>query len=126
MYRAILAAGMCAIALAAGPTLMTAQDKAKPDHDHHKMMSDSTAAVADECKRACDMCGAHCAKMLAEGKKEHLASLQTCQDCATICAATSCILARNGPFSDSILKACVDACARCGAECEKHSNDPHT
>lgn len=127
MYRAILAAGMCVIALAAGPTLLTAQDKAKakPDHDHGKMMAESTAAVAGECQRACDMCTTHCAQMVAEGKKEHLTTLRTCQDCATICAATTAILARNGPFADAILKSCVEACARCGAECEKFPTDPH-
>jgi hypothetical protein len=127
MYRAFLAAGMCALALFTGPTLLTAQDRAKPrpDHDHGQMVAEKTAAVAGECQRICDMCSVHCARMVAEGKKEHLTTLQTCQDCATVCAATAAITARNGPFSDTILKACAEACARCGAECEKFPSDPH-
>jgi hypothetical protein len=61
--------------------------------------------------------------LVSEGKKEHLKTLQTCQDCATLCSAAASIVARMGPFSDTICTACAEACKRCGDECEKHSHD---
>jgi len=70
------------------------------------------------------MCLAHCVKMLADGKKEHLSTLHSCQDCATICSAAANIVARKGPFSEIICMSCVDACKQCGLECDKMKNDP--
>jgi hypothetical protein len=71
------------------------------------------------------MCAAHCTKMLAEGKKEHLDTARTCPDCATICRSASAIVIKGGPFSDLICTACADACKRCGDACEKlGANDP--
>ena len=58
---------------------------------------------------------------MAQGKKEHFITLQTCQDCATLCSAAASIMAREGLFSDTICKACAEACARCAKECEKHA-----
>jgi hypothetical protein len=61
---------------------------------------------------------------MMEGHKHHFTTLQTCQDCATHCSAAATIVARQGPFSDTICKACAEACARCAKECEQHgSND---
>ena len=58
------------------------------------------------------------------GRQEsHFKTLQTCQDCATACRAASCIVARNGPFSDLICTACADTCKRCGDACEKLQDD---
>lgn len=82
------------------------------------------ATACSDCQRACDMCVMHCGSMLAEGKKEHLATLRTCQDCATVCAAAACVVARHGPFSDTICTSCAEACNRCGRECDKFPNDP--
>jgi hypothetical protein len=62
--------------------------------------------------------------MLAEGKKEHLETLKTCSDCATICSAASCVVAKAGPMSDLICTACAETCKRCGDACEKHAADP--
>ena len=63
--------------------------------------------------------------MVAEGKKDHLTTLKTCQDCATHCAAAASIMSRKGPFSDLICKACAEACARCGEACAKFPDDRH-
>jgi hypothetical protein len=82
------------------------------------------AKACDDCARICEMCSAHCAKLVADGKKEHLATLKYCQDCAAVCDAASRITARDGPMAGLIALACADACKRCGDECEKHSNDP--
>jgi hypothetical protein len=63
--------------------------------------------------------------MVAQGKKEHQTTLRTCLDCATHCSAAAQITARRGPFSDLICKACAEACAKCGKECAKFSEDEH-
>lgn len=68
----------------------------------HASHFEACAKACDDCARQCDMCGSHCAMMLAEGKKEHLTTLKTCQDCATVCSAASCVTARSGPFADAI------------------------
>jgi len=58
--------------------------------------------------------------MVAEGEKHHLTTLKTCQDCAAVCRTASCIVGKQGPFSDAICTACADCCKRCGDACEKH------
>src|SRR5262245_19187868 len=81
------------------------------------------ARACDDCARMCEVCGAHCANLVADGKREHVHTLRTCQDCATHCSAASSITARQGPFSDLICQACAEACKRCGDACEKHAHD---
>ena len=58
-----------------------------------------------------------CARLIARvdfrGQKEHLATLHTCQDCATVCSAAASIVARKGPFSEIICMSCADACKQC-------------
>lgn len=80
------------------------------------------AEACADCQRACESCAAHCADMLARGRKDHLSTLQTCQDCATHCAAAAAIVARKGPFADTICTACAEACSRCAKECAKHAD----
>jgi hypothetical protein len=93
--------------------------------DEHHEAFEKCAKACTDCQRECDHCAAHCAKMLAEGKKDHLKTLRTCQDCATHCAAAAGIVARMGPFSDLICTACAEACARCGKACERFPDDKH-
>ena len=101
----------------------TKEAKAEPQ-DHHAMMM-SCAKACSDCQRECDMCTHHCAGMLAEGKKEHKATLATCQDCASLCSVASQIVARMGPFSVAACAACADACSKCAKECEKQPEDKH-
>jgi hypothetical protein len=82
------------------------------------------AKECDHCALSCDLCAAHCTTMITEGSKEHLQTLRTCQDCATICNAAARVTAKNGPYSDLICTACADACKRCGDICAKYPNDP--
>lgn len=94
-------------------------------HQHvHHGMSECAAACAG-CQMACDSCAAHCLGLLEEGKKAHAETLQTCLDCAEVCAAADRIVARGGPFSEIICRACADACARCAEACEKFPDDEH-
>jgi hypothetical protein len=92
---------------------------------HHGEYYDKCARACSDCQRSCDSCSTHCAHLLAEGKKEHHKTLATCQDCATHCAAAASIVARKGPFSDLICKACAEACERCGKACEAFPGDKH-
>jgi hypothetical protein len=97
----------------------------KANHQEHSVAMQACAKACSDCQRQCDTCATHCAHQLSEGKKEHLTTLMTCQDCADFCAAASQIVSRGGPFAGLICGSCADACARCGKECEKFSGDEH-
>lgn len=100
--------------------------KAQPKAvDAHMSAFMDCAKACDDCARICNLCAAHCTKMAVDGKKEHLATVRTCVDCASICKSASEIVIKSGPFSDLICTACADACKRCGDACEKHADhDP--
>jgi hypothetical protein len=90
--------------------------------EHDGALQACSKACSD-CQRECDSCGTHCAHLLSKGNQEHLATLMTCQDCATICAAASQIVARGGPFSATICDSCATACAECAKACAKNPDD---
>ena len=92
------------------------------EHDKHYQ---ECAKACSDCQRECDSCATHCAHQLHAGKKEHMTTLGTCQDCADFCAAASQIVARGGPFAALICDPCAEACARCAKECEKFPQDEH-
>lgn len=117
-------ARVCYPLLAAALLLVVTAPVADAEDHPHATAFEQCARACNDCELICDMCAAHCAEFVAEGKKEHLTTLQTCQDCATHCSAAACIVARKGPFSDTICQACAEACKRCGAECEKLKDDP--
>lgn len=117
--------GLVAFALAIIGTVAFAQQGQTADHMEHNEMMQTCAKACSDCQRACDNCATHCGHMLAEGKKEHLTTLATCQDCANVCSAAAQIVARSGPFSNSICSACAEACSLCGKACEKFPDDRH-
>ena len=126
--RQLLIVGLfgVAVAAAAAGVAYTADDKDRPaGHDHHAGHFISCAKECRDCALMCDTCAAHCANMLAEGKKEHKTTLQTCQDCSSVCTAAACITAKAGPFSDVICQACAEACKRCGDACGRFKDDEH-
>jgi hypothetical protein len=129
MLRAAFAVMLAGAVLASGAAA-TQQPKipvpqVPPDDVDPKMPFFRVAAkAADDCARLCDLCAAHCAKLVADGRKEHLDTLKTCLDCATLCRAASAITAKDGPMTDLVSQACADACKRCGDACEKHASDP--
>ncbi len=95
------------------------------DHKQHSETMRECARACSDCQRACDCCATHCGRLASEGEKDHLTTLVTCQDCASVCTAGTQIVARGGPFSALICQSCADACARCGKECEKFAGDQH-
>lgn len=119
--------GLALAALLLLGAVATAEDKRTPaGDDKHAAMFAECAKACDDCARSCDGCAAHCAQMIADGHKHHLATLKTCGDCAAVCQAASCVVAKKGPFSDILCTACADACTRCGDACEKHGGDDAT
>lgn len=117
-------ASLSAVAVAASQGSGIAQEKAHEHGEHHEAFLACAKACSD-CQRACDMCSTHCAHQIADGKKEHLATLTTCQDCADFCSVAAQIVSRGGPFAALICEACAEACARCAKECEKFPKDKH-
>jgi hypothetical protein len=98
------------------------KDKGKEGGHHHAMFQ-KCAKACNDCQRMCDACSHHCAHLIAEGKKEHMKTLHSCQDCAAICAVSAQISARGGPYAGLICKTCAEACKRCGEACDKVSDD---
>lgn len=45
------------------------------------------AKACSDCQRECDGCATHCAELLQKGERDHFTTLQTCLDCADVCAA---------------------------------------
>jgi hypothetical protein len=68
---------------------------------------------------------AHCTFLVAEGKKEHVHTLRTCNDCGDMCATAAKMIARDGVFTHPMCDACAKACDGCGAECAKFPHDEH-
>jgi len=97
----------------------------KVDHMEHNVIMQDCAKACSDCQRACDLCATHCAHLLYDGKKEHLTTLATCRDCATICSAAAQIVARGGPFAGLICESCAKACGQCAAACEAFPDDEH-
>lgn len=122
--RAFGLAGLSTVAAAVGDRSLFAQG-AGGGHAEHDDASVACARACSDCQRECDACAAHCAHLLADGRKEHAATLATCQDCADFCAAAAQIVARGGPFAALICASCEEACARCGKACEKFPDDKH-
>ena len=126
LFRAV---GVVAIALGVfGASASGKKDevvKKVVDHMEHNAMMQKCAKVCSDCQRACDSCATHCAHMLHEGKKEHLATLMNCQDCASVCSAAAQIVARGGPQSVLICECCAKACNQCGKACDKFPDDKH-
>lgn len=118
----VVAVGLLSLGLYGRADDKRAAGAATADHAHAGHFMDC-AKACHACARECDACSTHCAKLIAEGKKEHLATLRSCQDCAAVCATAAAITARKGPYSEQICKACEEVCKRCAEACEKFKDD---
>lgn len=99
-------------------------EKKAAGHMHHKEF-DACAKACFNCAWYCEACATHCARMVADGKKDHAKSLASCRDCAEVCVAAGRIVGRYGPMANLVCDACAKACDICGAECEKFPDDKH-
>ena len=91
----------------------------------HDAAYQACAKACNDCQRACDACTTHCAKLVADGKKEHLTTLKECQDCATCCSACAQVCARGGPQTALMSECCAKCCDQCAKACEKFPDDKH-
>jgi hypothetical protein len=91
---------------------------------HHGQMMQCAKACAD-CQLQCDSCFDHCRKFLAEGKKEHAKTAQTCADCGECCKLAATLTARSSPFSAPACECCAKCCDECAAACEVFKDDKH-
>lgn len=127
--REFAVAGVTAAALLALRTAASAEEPGKareaPHGSGHGDEFDACAKACSDCQRRCDSCSLHCAHRVAEGKKVHLTTLQTCLDCADICGMAAQLVSRRGPFMHLACSTCAEACARCAVECEKFPDDKH-
>ena len=96
---------------------------AKDPHAAHKAMFEDCAKACHDCQRLCDACAHHCAGLVAQGNKEHVKTMQTCQDCAAFCAMAARIVGSHGPFADISASSCATACERCAVACEEFGGD---
>jgi hypothetical protein len=101
------------------------EPKVAPPHHHITAEMEACARACAHCAKECESCLNHCTQMLADGKKEHLATVRSCNDCGDICAMAGKLIARDGAFANLMCVACAKACDGCGAECAKFPNDEH-
>jgi len=81
------------------------------------------AAVCNDCQIQCDVCFAHCATMVNDGKKDHFNCMNACLDCAECCKTCSTLCARKSPLCGAMSVCCVKSCEECAAACEKFPDD---
>ena len=94
------------------------------EHEHAKHFADCAKACA-ACQLECDMCFKHCLTLLADGKKDHAKTVQTCADCAECCKACATLCARSSPFCPAACECCAKCCDECATACEKFPDDTH-
>jgi hypothetical protein len=125
LLRGALGAVVIALAALAVP-LAPAQEKKKAGgKDHaHDAYADCAKACA-QCMLYCDSCHHHCARLVSEGKKDHLASMRLCNDCGEVCALAARITARQGPTAVAVCQTCARVCDACATSCEKFPDDKH-
>ncbi|MGC4007098.1 MAG: four-helix bundle copper-binding protein [Pirellulales bacterium] len=101
--------------------------KAADPHAGHAMGGpmEACAKACADCMLECQSCRAHCEGLVAGGKKEHVATMKLCGDCAEICGAAAGIVSRGGPLSALICEACAKACDECGKACAQFPDDDH-
>ena len=79
--------------------------------------------ACSDCAASCTQCADAC---LAE---ESVHDLTTCVrlnlDCADVCTATGRVVSRQTGYdaevTSAVLRACIEACGKCAAECEMHA-----
>lgn len=92
----------------------------------------NVSQVLIDCLKACHACETACITCAdACLSEKDVSALVRCirlnQDCAAVCGALGDVIARPGltdrNLQDTLLRACIAACAACAAECERHA--PH-
>jgi hypothetical protein len=121
MRRILLGVTAVLVAGLIGLPRLEVQAADDPHHEHYL----KCAKACGDCMAACDSCARHCAGLVADGKKEHVPTMQSCLDCADVCAMAGKISAREGPMAVGACKGCAEACESCATACEKFPQDDH-
>jgi hypothetical protein len=97
------------------------------DQPRHHVSPEMEKCMKDcaRCARECESCMTHCTFLVAEGKKEQVHTLRSCNDCGDMCAMAGKLIARDGVFMKVMCQACAKACDGCGAVCAKYPHDEH-
>ncbi|MBC74605.1 MAG: four-helix bundle copper-binding protein [Halobacteriovoraceae bacterium] len=97
--------------------------KTHPMSDQAKKVQ-NLMAKAVLCSTTCYTCADACLSQQETNKLTDCIRINL--DCATICEATTQILARpasyNTSFAKKMIEACKEVCRACAEECEKHAN----
>src|SRR5437867_12605866 len=80
-----------------------------PQSGHHEHFM-ACAKACTACQLECDSCFHHCKHLVAEGKKEHAPTVQTCVDCSEFCSLAAKLCARQSPFAVTACEGCAKAC----------------
>jgi hypothetical protein len=88
--------------------------------DHGKNLECITACYS--CAEACNACADAC--LGEENVAEMVQCIRDCNDCADVCLAAARIVSRltrtDFHIAGAQMRACIEACERCGEMCEKH------
>jgi hypothetical protein len=77
--------------------------------------------ILNECKSACEICADAC---LGESDLTAMVDcIRTDKVCATICGATSSILATSFTNVDPLLAYCIEVCEECAKVCKAHDHE---
>jgi hypothetical protein len=111
----------CSLALSPLATVVKAEDPHMKHAEH--FMQCAKACV--ECQLQCDLCFKHCLTLLAEGKKDHARTVQSCVDCADHCKLAATLSSRMSPYAGFACEGCAKSCDDCATLCEKFPDDKH-
>ena len=76
-----------------------------------------------DCAQTCIACADAC--LGEDAVRDLVQCIRASLDCADLCEAAACIATRrsgsNPTVIAAVLRACAEACARCGEACERHA-----
>lgn len=81
------------------------------------------ASICADCQIQCDSCAVYCAKLVADGNKEHAKCMSLCVDCAECCKMCASLCARQSDLCAHACECCIKCCNDCAAACEKFPDD---
>jgi hypothetical protein len=125
MYRRIVLGALAAAVLVLAGWGGLRSRAADADKDAHHAELEKCARACCDCTLACASCFKHCMTMVAAGHKDHVRTMQTCNDCSDFCAMTAKVVNRSGPMVGMCCDTCAKVCESCGKACEKFPDDEH-
>lgn len=88
---------------------------------HAKNPWAAVVEAAADCVGKGDVCVAHCAEMLAQGKKDMGECNKKAHQMLAMCKAMRSLAAQQSPLAKDIAQACIKACEECAEACKPHA-----